>query len=128
MRRRGASGVVVTTAFRSHSGTSAFQTTRKLECEVELWLEGKHSVKAGQSQSKLVIVGAEVGELSQHSTSLRIPYPAGRKLCVLLLLLCTHKESPKLFGGNLARPRSTERIEDQITLSGRGQDGAAHEA
>ena len=33
-----------------HSGTSAPQSTRKLEWEVVLWLKGRQSVKAGQSQ------------------------------------------------------------------------------
>jgi hypothetical protein len=38
--------------------------------------------------------GCRGEEFSQHSSTLRSPYPAPRKLCVLLLLLCPYKERP----------------------------------
>jgi hypothetical protein len=48
--------------------------------------------------------GSSLLDLSQHSPSHRIPYPAGSKLCILLLLLGPHKEAPKLLGGYPTRP------------------------
>src|SRR5918995_2215433 len=39
-------------------------------------------------------------QLSQHPPSYHSPYPARRKLCVLLLLLSPHKEAPELPGDN----------------------------
>ena len=43
---------------------------------------------------KLAIFMAYVGKRSQHRPSYRSPYPAPRKLCVLLLLLCPYKQTP----------------------------------
>ena len=41
--------------------------------------------------------GSSLLDLSQHSPSHRSPYPAGIKLYILSLLLCSHKEAPKLL-------------------------------
>jgi hypothetical protein len=66
--------------------------------------------------------------LSQHSPAHRSTYPASSKLCIFSLLLCPHKETSKLLGGNPRRPRSTERVEDEVVaLPGRGDNRAAEE-
>src|SRR5829696_739154 len=67
------------------------------------------------------------GDLGQYATALRHPDPSGSKLGELLLHLRPDKEATKLLGRNPRRPRSTERVEDEIPLLGRGQNGAADE-
>jgi hypothetical protein len=74
------------------------------------------------------IPSAEVGDLSQHYSTIGSAYPAPSKLCILFLLLCSNEEAPKLLRGDPTGPGSTERVEDQITLPTRGQNGAAEEA
>src|ERR671911_41245 len=76
----------------------------------------------------LAISSAEVCYLSQHTPTLRGPYPASRKLRVLTLLLRTHEEAPQLLGRYPGRPRSAEKVEDEVALPARGHDGAPDEA
>src|SRR5215213_3107217 len=90
--------------------------------------EHYNSLPRTSIEGALAIFGTEVGDLSQHLPTHRSLYPAPRKLCKLTLLLCPHKEAPKLLGRYPSRPRSTERVEDQVALVGRGQKGAAEEA
>jgi hypothetical protein len=75
----------------------------------------------------LAISDAEVGYLSQHFPTHCSLYPASRKLCILTLPLCPYKEAPKLLGRYTSRPRSTERVEEEVALPTRCHDGAAHE-
>jgi hypothetical protein len=46
----------------------------------------------------------------------------------LLLQLSTYEEATQLLGGNPRRPRTAERIEDEISLTGRSQKRPAHQA
>jgi hypothetical protein len=69
-----------------------------------------------------------VGKCCENSPTHRSTYPAGRESGKLPLHLSTHKEAVELFRGNPGRPRSTERVEDQLALPRRCQDGAPEEA
>ena len=68
------------------------------------------------------------GKCCENSPTLRSTYPTRRESGELPLHLSTHKEALQLFCGNPSRPRSTERVEDQIPLPRRGQKGAPEEA
>src|SRR5687768_911183 len=70
---------------------------------------------------------AEVGDLSQHYCTIGSAYPAPSKLCILLLLLCSHKEASKLLCCYPTGTRSAEWVEDEVALFGRGQKCAAEE-
>ena len=68
------------------------------------------------------------GDPGQYTPALRCLYPSGREIRELHLHLSPDEEAVKLLGRNSRRPRSTERVEDEIPLPGGGHDGAAHEA
>ncbi len=68
------------------------------------------------------------GDLGQHATPHGRLYPLRRQIAELLLQLSTYEEATQLLGGNPRRPRTAERIEDEISLAGRSQKRPAHQA
>ena len=67
-------------------------------------------------------------DLSQDAPAFCGRYPARRQPCELPVQLSPDEKAVQLLGRDSRRPRAAERVEDQIPLPGRGEQGAPHEA
>ena len=90
---------------------------------------GQEQIATARIGCRLAGIGRRIQppDLSQHLPLHRGPYPACSKLCVFILLLGPHKETPKLLSSYPRRPRSTEWVEDEIPLPAGGKKGASYQ-
>src|SRR5215211_382973 len=70
---------------------------------------------------------AAARDLAREAPAHGSPYAPRRKLAELLLKLRPHKETTQFLGCHRRGPRTTERVEDEVSLPTRSEQGTPHE-